>query len=248
MMQHCCSNSSSGRSAASGGAPLYATTHTGRTTTATTTNAAVEETDALRGDPYDQHDTNPNEANRLCVPLFAVFLLLGWLVWICLTFALLASDNTLAVNGLCGQLWDYMLIRTLGFLVEMLLTAAQLLDVESMVRACAGVQPLGADDEGGCCALMAGGEGVVVEWMGTLGRFVYHCAFGLAGAVVIPSAVVDRAPCCANALAATSLTGTYTLAAFAWVYLFGDWIQAAVRGTWLVHRHFRRDEAGGSRA
>ncbi len=115
------------------------------------------------------------------------------------------------------------------------------------MRGCIGAEQLRSDESGGCCPLLFG-ESDGTAWGATFCQFVYNAGFALAAVFIVPAAVVDAAPCCVNALAASSFTGTYTLASFAWVYLALDSAQAVARATWLVHRHanMRADESFGA--
>jgi hypothetical protein len=180
-------------------------------------------------------DSRATEESNMLMPLFAALILLGCFVWVSVTFALLEADSTLMVHGLCGRLWEYMLIRTIAFTLELLQALLLYMDAENWMRQCLGMNQLEEEETGGCFALLFGG-GETTAWWAAFVHFLYNLGFAFAGAIIVPAAVVDAAPCCVNALAASSFTGTYTLASFAWVHLALDCVQTTVRGTWLAHR------------
>lgn len=197
--------------------------------------------------PYlTEHDhtirQEPSQCDHIWWPMLWSVVLIGWFVVLVLLSVLLSGDNTLEVNGLCGALWPFMLFRTVCFGAEWLLEVAAFLGFESMMRNCIYARPNNNNNnrhdakEAGCLSLFLGVNDAV-RWFGVFMRFVVNAAFGLAGLVVVPRALVDPAPCCVNALSATSFTGTYTLGVLAWLLVVLDCMQGAARGTWLVMRH-----------
>ena len=186
--------------------------------------------------PMGEDEEEEQERDNRLVPLFWGLILLGWLGVLIFIGMLLSSDDTLAVHGLCGDLWEFMLIRTVCFGLEWAQAAAAFSGLENAARACAGVPTVERHQEGGCFDLLLGSN-EAVRWFGTLVHFLFNAAFAVAGIIVVPRALADPAPCCVNALAAGSLTGTYTLGVLGWLYLISDGIQSGARGAWLAMRH-----------
>jgi hypothetical protein len=174
--------------------------------------------------------------DRVVVPLFWGTLLAGWFAWFVILCVLLAQDNTLEVNGLCGSLWPFMMVRTLLFGLEWLQSFVAFSGLENLVRQAAGLPAIDSHADGGCFALLLGSS-ELLRWVGTLIHFVYNGVLAIAAIAIVPESVFDRTPCCVSALAATSFTGTYTLAILGWVFLVSDCAQTAARGTWLAIRH-----------
>ena len=190
--------------------------------------------------PYAPDDDDDSESallrDRVVVPLFWGTLLAGWFAWLVVLCVLLSQDNTLAVNGLCGSLWSFMMVRTLLFGLEWLQAAVAFSGVENLIRQAVGLPTIDSHTEGGCFALLLGSNDLL-RWVGTLVHFVYNGVLAIAAIAIVPESVFDHTPCCVNALAATSFTGTYTLAILGWVFLVSDCAQTAARGTWLAIRH-----------
>ena len=190
--------------------------------------------------PYAPDDDDDGESvllrDRVVVPLFWGTLLAGWFAWLVVLCVLLSQDNTLAVNGLCGSLWSFMMVRTLLFGLEWLQAAVAFSGVENLIRQALGLPTIDSHTEGGCFALLLGSNDLL-RWVGTLVHFVYNGVLAIAAIAIVPESVFDHTPCCVNALAATSFTGTYTLAILGWVFLVSDCAQTAARGTWLAIRH-----------
>ena len=190
--------------------------------------------------PYAPDDDDDGESvlmrDRVVVPLFWGTLLAGWFAWLVVLCVLLSQDNTLAVNGLCGSLWSFMMVRTLLFGLEWLQAAVAFSGVENLIRQALGLPTIDSHTEGGCVALLLGSNDLL-RWVGTLVHFVYNGVLAIAAIAIVPESVFDHTPCCVNALAATSFTGTYTLAILGWVFLVSDCAQTAARGTWLAIRH-----------
>ena len=190
--------------------------------------------------PYAPDDDDDGESvlmrDRVVVPLFWGTLLAGWFAWLVVLCVLLSQDNTLAVNGLCGSLWSFMMVRTLLFGLEWLQAAVAFSGVENLIRQAVGLPTIDSHTEGGCFALLLGSNDLL-RWVGTLVHFVYNGVLAIAAIAIVPESVFDHTPCCVNALAATSFTGTYTLAILGWVFLVSDCAQTAARGTWLAIRH-----------
>jgi hypothetical protein len=184
----------------------------------------------------DTSEREDQKAETLVAAAFWAVVLTGWFVWLVILGVLLSQDNTLIVNGLCGNLWQFMLVRTILWGFEWLQAVFTASGLENWVRALAGLEHIESHHEGGCFALLLGSS-ALLRWVGTLLHFVYNASLAVFAVVVVPSAVIDNAPCCVNALAASSFTGTYTLATFGWVFLVIDCMQAAARGVWLVMRH-----------
>ena len=187
-------------------------------------------------DPDDEEEDTGDLRDRVVVPLFWGTLLSGWFAWLVVLCVLLSQDNTLAVNGLCGSLWPFMMVRTLLLGLEWLQSIAAFSGLENVVRSLAGLPLIDSHTEGGCFALIVGSSDLL-RWVGTFIHFIYNGVLALAAIAVVPESVFDRTPCCANALAASSFTGTYTLAIMGWIFLVSDCAQTAARGTWLAVRH-----------
>jgi hypothetical protein len=163
-------------------------------------------------------DASSGEAGHvLASRLVLLCLRLACVVCLLFVFVLLQGSNTPAVTTACGgALWIYMLLRALGWMLELL----QL-----------------------CCCTMyqLGAEGEEIHslsslWYVELAYLIYCVGFALYATFVVPSALVDRAPACECALNEASFTGTYTLAVFAWLFLVVDWLQVVVRGLLFVAR------------
>jgi hypothetical protein len=188
----------------------------------------------------DEEDDDDSESamlrDRVVVPLFWGTLLAGWFAWLVILCVLLSQDNTREVNGLCGSLWPFMMVRTLLFGLEWLQAFVAFSGLENLARRAMGLPTIDSHTEGGCFALLLGTNDLL-RWIGTLIHFVYNGVLAIAAIAIVPESVFDRTPCCVQALAATSFTGTYTLAILGWVFLVSDCAQTAARGTWLAIRH-----------
>ena len=178
--------------------------------------------------------TATEDGDELWTAIFGVLLLCGWLVWIVLCGVLLVQDSTPQVQFLCGNLWTYMEARTACFAIELLLLLVQLFFLSPSSSSTTGMTSLEEDEEG-CAGLC--GSSPVARWWGWFAHFVYSLVFAIISIAVLPAALIDHTPCCLNALGASSFTGTYTLAIFAWMYLVLDIVQASALGMWLVQTH-----------
>jgi len=176
-------------------------------------------------------------------------------------FVLLQSSNTQEVRTACGHaLWEFLLVRTIFLLLELLQIGFK--HLLSLAFDDASGAPLDADDGGGndneaLFHSAAAGDGRIAPrsrkddteeggWYGGLIHLVYNFGFAMYATFVVPTALVDHAPCCTNALASASFTGTYTLAAFAWIYFTVDWVQVIVRGLLFLVRMDNRDASAAN--
>ena len=173
-------------------------------------------------------------------------------VGVVMAFVLLQSSNTPAVHSACGHaLWEFLLVRTIFMLLELLqIGFRQLLRIATVND---DAPKSGEEEEENGGALLqhhqhhADEEDDSGTWYGDLLHLAYNFAFAVYATFVVPMALVDHAPCCTNALVLASFTGTYTLASFAWIFFVVDWMQVIVRGLTLLvraHGHHHASSSG----
>jgi hypothetical protein len=158
----------------------------------------------------------------VCLWQVVALVMLGLLI----TFTV--ESHTPEVAAACGgAMWALILARVVCSGLEWMgRVAFVVLDVETPLRACLGEPPLRNDEEGGFCELCVGPGAWGTSCLLVFG-LMYKLAFAIALTVVLPEAVVDRAPVpCLRALENASFTRSYVLAVAGWIYLVTDWIGA----------------------
>jgi len=197
--------------------------------------------------PHNNDDDDATrESSDVCVALFYVLLGVLWLAWIVVVLVLLAQDPSLDANGQCGYLWEFMLVRTVCFALELTQRVIEKCVLEDEAgRACLGLEDeqhqqllpssAQANDDDGCLDLIAG-QSPLMHSVGLFVRFAYNGGFVIAALLILPNALMDHAPCCLKAMAASSFTGTYTLGVFAWAYLVLDCVMTTAYAIALLQR------------
>ena len=152
---------------------------------------------------------NEEDGDVLCVSLFTLFLLLCWLVWLILISILLVGDDTvMGGSHSCGNLWEFVLIRTICFALEYAQVIINLFVREMGLTQCFLCSVFGysaSNDENAMpynnendtdhvesasndatCFELALGNSLVAIWTATLFHFCYNAAFAIAALIVLP--------------------------------------------------------------